>query len=205
MCFPNQHRTPTDRCRFCVQPGVNCFHSRKVPDPFAGDSTFQPHNLSPFWACPVCSAAASWRLTSTEWWNPAQNGMAGKSLAIHNSDGKTPDPAIEFSDHFLSHNASTEWKPKPSTEWNTAIRLQPFHSVLVFGAHSVSTRSGLYWSAARPSPFCVPACHIQCSVAASSAQPHHITSPKNRKATGGIEPPTLGLQDQCSATELNRR
>ena len=128
---------PPTRCRFCVQPGVNCFHSRKVPDPFAGDSTFQPHNLSPFWACPVCSAAASWRLTSTEWWNPAQNGMAGKSLAIHNSDGKTPDPAIEFSDHFLSHNASTEWKPKPSTEWNTAIRLQPFHSVLVFRFHSV--------------------------------------------------------------------
>ena len=26
----------------------------------------------------------------------------------------------------------------------------------------------------------------------------------DKKATGGIEPPTLGLQDQCSTTELNR-
>ena len=254
MCFPNQHRTPTDRCRFCVQPGVNCFHSRKVPDPFAGDSTFQPHNLSPFWACPVCSAAASWRLTSTEWWNPAQNGMAGKSLAIHNSDGKNSWPGYWIFGSFLSHNASTEWKPKPSTEWNTAIRLQPFHSVLVFrfhsvlalwlrkwsensipgsgvffplltnpyskpislqpfhsvlvfGAHSVSTSLGLYWSiAARPSPFCVPACHIQCSVAASSAQPHHTSHhQKIERQLGGSNPRPLVLQDQCSATELNRR
>ena len=50
---------------------------------------------------------------------------------------KTPDPGIEFSDHFLSHNASTEWKRKTSTEWNGWSLIAVFHSVLGFGFHSV--------------------------------------------------------------------